>query len=52
MLYGKFADKGDIPVNNQVKEDNLMFISFEGNNCIIILKLLLEVYNLGAFFRS
>jgi hypothetical protein len=36
-------------VNKLLKVDNLLFISFEGNNCFIIPKLLLEVCNLGAF---
>jgi hypothetical protein len=38
-----------------LKVDKLMFMSFERNtqsNCFIIPKLLLEVYNLGAFIRS
>ena len=39
-------------VNNLVKEDNLMYTLFEGTNSFITPKLLLEFYNLGAFFKT
>ena len=36
--------------NNLSRVDNLMFTSYEGNNCFIIQKLLYDVYDLNDYF--